>query len=101
MIGVVREHHPLGVARGARRHHDEGVAFFDSDTVPQGVVFAVGADDPGRPERAEDPVTCRGGKAGVEHRRRVSGVPHRSECIDKPPPTREVKCDEFGHRPVA
>ena len=65
------------------------------------MLFAIGADDPGRPERAEKGLAGRGGESGIERCRGVSGVPHGLQGIDKSPPTREVECDEFGHRPVA
>ena len=100
--GFVREHDPLGLTRGPRGHHHECVAFFDSDAVPQSVrcspsepTIRVGRSASSRTRDVP------GGNLGVERRCRVAGVPHRPEGIDKPPPTREVECHEFWHRPVA
>jgi hypothetical protein len=65
------------------------------------VLLTVRADDPGGAQRIEHRPASRGGQTGIQWCRGVSGVPDRPEGIDKPHATREIKCDELGHRPVA
>ena len=99
--GFVRQHHALWLARRARGRDDERVAFLHAQPVWEGVLLAVRTDDPGGAQRFEHRPAGDGGEARVQRCRGVSGVPDRPEGVDKPHATREIKCDELGHRPVA
>ena len=66
-----------------------------------GVLLAVGADDAGRAQRVEHGPARGGREPRVERCGGVPGVPDGPEGIDETHPTREIECDELGHRPVA
>ncbi len=72
---LVREDDPLGLSRRARGGDDEGVTRFDGLSVGQGVLLAVGGDDPCRTQGVEHGAPRHAGQSGVKRRRGVAGVP--------------------------
>ena len=80
------EDDPLGFSRRARGRDDEGVAGLDGQSIGQGMLLAVGGDDPGRPQRVEHGAPRHAGQPGVEWRSGVAGVPDGAQCVDEPMP---------------
>lgn len=95
------EDDPLGLSRRARGGDDEGVAGLDGLSIGQGMLLAVGSDDPCRPQRVEHGAPRHAGQPGVEWRRGVARVPDGAQCVDESHATWEVECDELWHWPVA
>ena len=96
--GLVGEHDPFGLTRGARGGDDERVALLDGLTVGQGVLLAVGTHDAARSQGVEHGPARHAGQSRVEGCRGVAGVPDGAERIDEAHATGEVECDELGHR---
>ena len=93
---------PLGWPDVPERRDDQGVAFLDGQRRP-GRACCSPSEPTIRVGRSASSIALRaaGGSRGSERCGGVSGVPDGPECIDKPHATREVECDELGHRPVA
>ena len=60
-------------------------------------MLSVRSDDSGGAEGGQQGIPSDTGKAGVEGRRGIAGVPDGPQRIDEARSPREVECDEFRH----